>query len=405
VGVCDVQGALILEAQGSADAQSYGSTTFINLSSGGVTVRVLSGSGATTGECLDVVPPAVGFTVFVTRAGGRLAGTIQPALSAGRCAGPLASDLLAVALPVRKTPGRHPSFDLRTSRSFAVGPFNTRLVSTLVLRRDLTQSILSGGSSSSGGGVPPPTRHKVLVEHVSLRYRVAVLPGSLQTSFSGVSDASCVIYNSCGTSGTLALSFAGSPGTLALSASRVVRRRVSGAQAIRDLRSGRLAGLFGQLGPSGQPVPFGPPLPFGPPAPLGPLGFGGGLQTDVSETFASQEGSRCQASSALSDTQVSFGGPPSAGRAGIPVTLHELGDLGVVRTYCPGPADSDVFGSQGRIAAGAISPTQLLSPHADISLSNPGNFSGLGYVGARGGAVGLSLSLVRIQAGTKDVIP
>lgn len=73
----------------------------------------------------------------------------------------------------------------------------------------------------------------------------------------------------------------------------------------------------------------------------------------------------------------------------------------VLRTYCPGPNDVDVFGSMGVLARGSISLRDLLKAHTTVSLSKPGGFSSVGYVGSRSGAVALSLALQRVRASTR----
>ena len=82
-----------------------------------------------------------------------------------------------------------------------------------------------------------------------------------------------------------------------------------------------------------------------------------------------------------------------------------------LRTHCPGPTDTDVIGNVlgeldviGGLATGAVSPADLLRRQTVVSLTNPGGFSGVGYVGSRGGALGLSLALEQIHAGTISVV-
>lgn len=374
VGVCGVRGALIIEAQGPADAQGEGRQLIINLGGGSSTVRVLTGTGQSAAECVDTTPNGGGEAVFVARtAGGRLAATVQPPVSSGRCAGPLARDLAGLRLAVRRTGGRRPSFDLRGSQSFAAGPFSGSLVSTLVLR----PSPAGGGgasSSSSASGPGGPARRKVLIERVSLRYVVTSLPGSLEISFAGEPDPFCAGLDTCGTTGTLSLSPAPLRGTLTLTASRTVRRRVSARQAIADFRAGRLGNPFGFLATRGVGI-------------------------TVSETYDAADGSRCQDSSSRSQSALFVGGPRRSG--GVQVGLSEPGNSGsLLRTHCPGPSDMDVVGSQGTFARGVISRADLLAARSAVYLSKPGSFSGVGYVGSRSGAIGLSLALQRVHAGT-----
>lgn len=376
VGVCDVEGALIVEAQGSADLQGLRHQDIINLNDGTATVRVTTGSGPSATECIDSGSSLGGESVFVRRTGGRSIGTIVPALSSGRCAGPLVSELGGITLAVHKSAGAHPSFDLRTTRTFVAGPFVGSFVSTVTLRPAPAQGFGIGGSSSSSGsffgGTPP--RRPPFVEHVRLRYRVAGLPEPLVASFAGESDPFCTVLGSCGVSGDVALSAASFSGTLTLEASRPVSRPRDARQAVADLKHGRLR-LFGELS--------------------------SGVET--SETFDRPDGSRCQDSRSNSGTLTVGGFPPGRGTS---VTLVEAADgADAVRTHCPGPSYSDVFGSIGGVslARAPISVAQLLAPQSTMSLSDPGDFSGTGYAGARSGAIGFSLTLEGIQAGTSGV--
>ena len=134
VGVCGVRGALIVEAQGGADAQRGGRQTIINLGIGGSAVRVSNSTGQGTNECVDASADQGGVSIFVTRSSAGIAGTVEPPLSSGRCAGPLAQDLAKLHLAVAETGRRLPSFDLRGSQSFVAGPFSGTLVSTVVLK-------------------------------------------------------------------------------------------------------------------------------------------------------------------------------------------------------------------------------------------------------------------------------
>ena len=77
---------------------------------------------------------------------------------------------------------------------------------------------------------------------------------------------------------------------------------------------------------------------------------------------------------------------------------------GLLRTYCPGPLDTDVFGTSPGVAGGSIGVTQLLARHSVVALTDPGTFAGAGYGGSRKGALALSLTLERVDAGTVEVV-
>src|SRR5262249_34086376 len=100
-GVCGIKGALILEPEGTVGVTGIGPTQGpiqVPLEPSTATVRVSDGPGA--GECVDT-PSAVyegGSLLIGPGDGGGLVGHIESSLSSGRCAGPLARDLAAVAI-------------------------------------------------------------------------------------------------------------------------------------------------------------------------------------------------------------------------------------------------------------------------------------------------------------------
>jgi hypothetical protein len=381
-GLCSVQGALILQSQSGSSSTSGGPPgggIDVPLETSGSTVRVSDGPGA--GECLDVPSELFGGDLLIRRAaGGRLVGHLDPQLSSGRCAGPLAQDLAALTLPVRRTGGRLPTFDLGTTQSFAVGPFTGRLVSTLVVRSMPS----AAGSGLISTGPPPataPRAHKVFVEQVALRYRIASLPGSFDIAFSGEADPFCTALDSCGASGTLAFSLIGLRQTFEVQGFRQVSRRLNARQVLADFRRGRLQ-VSG--GPGGRPR--------------------GGATAQVTETYAGLGGLHCQDTTDSRSLAPVFlePGPPRA-RGDVSLALGESPGLNLLRTYCPGPADTDVFGSSGPLARTSIRPAQLLAPQSIISVTAPGSFAGLGYVGTSSGALRFALTLERVHAGTRQV--
>ncbi len=248
------------------------------------------------------------------------------------------------------------------------------LVSTVVMRPSSSGESQTSGSSGSSLGPPPP--RKQLVEQVTLRYRVSSLPGALETSFSGEPDPFCAALDSCGATGTLGLSLLQPQNELVLSASRTVQTRVSARRAIADLRRGRLR--FGAI-------------------------TGVGVGTVVTESFSGGDGLRCQDSATGGQAVVQF--IPLGTRRGVSATLIEPSGSVALRTHCPGPTDTDMIGNVfGGLATGAVGPADLLRRQTVVSLTNPGGFSGVGYVGSRGGALGLSLALEQIHAGTISVV-
>lgn len=375
-GLCGVHGELVLNAAGTTSALSFGGRTIdIPFFGSSGIVRVAGPNG----DCVDVAGGVFGGDLFVTRVRGKLVGRMSPAPSSGRCAGPLEQDFARLTLPVTRSGGKRPSFDLRTSRSFTAGPFSGRMVSTLQLR-----PARGGGgfsSTSSGGSTSGTPIHTILLEQVTLRYRVARLPGTLDAAFSGEPDPFCSALGSCGISGNLAFSVGGFHGTIVATASRVVRRRVSPRQALADMRSGMLH--FGNGG-----FPLSAPL---------------AMPTTVNETLRAPDGTQCQAVSSSREAQLQIASASERlPHPGLEVSLGESGPPSLLRTYCPGPNDTDVFGPALRLTA-SLGPAQLLRRHGVFALSRSGSFAGTGYAGTRAGALRFSLALVHVQARTVQV--
>jgi hypothetical protein len=352
----------------------------VPLTPSGATVRVSDGAGA--GECVDVPSALGGGELLLARGpGGALVGHIESLLSSGRCAGPLPHDLAALALRGRRSSGKHPSFDLSGSQSFAAGPFTGRLVSTLVV----TTGAGNGGSGSftttSGPATvarPVPT-HRELREQVTLRYRIASLPGTLDASFQGEPDPFCTALDSCGATGSLALSLPGFRQTLVVQASRTVPSQLDSGQVLADFKRGLLQ-------------------------PQGGGASRAGTTAKVAETFSGSGALPCQDTAQNRQARLSlFVGPAAAGgRAS--VSLQYEPDSELIRTYCPGPTDTDVFGTFPPVARTSIDAAQLLARHSVISLASHGTFAGFGYVGSRSGALRFSLTLEGVRAGTVEVM-
>ena len=380
-GLCGVQGALSLQSAGGSSSTSGGPPgggIDVPIETLGTTVRVSDGPGA--GNCIDSAGmPGGGDLLLVRRAGGRQVGVIQAGLSSGRCAGPREQDLAGLALPVRRSGGKLPTYDMRTSQSFAAGPFSGRLVSTLVVRS--IPNAPGSGSVTSGSVPVAPAAHKVFLEQVLLRYRLGSLPSALDVGFVGEPDPFCAALDSCGASGTLAFALPGLRQSFEVEASRQVNRRVDARQALADFRRGRLSlggGVAQQAG-------------------------AGGI-ADVTETYAGSGGLRCQSTSESPDQPQLLVEPRSARTGGgVAVLLNDQIGSDLLRTYCPGPSVTDVFGSNSGVARASIGVSQLLARHSAISLSAPGSFAGTGYVGTRGGALRFSLTLEHVRAGTVEV--
>jgi hypothetical protein len=375
VGVCGVSGEISLQPQGESDLNPLGGAVLDVPLSGSATVRVLRDqTGAPPGECVDLADEPFGIDLQIARHHG-LRATLQAPPSSGRCAGPLAADLVGLNLPVRRSGSRRPSFDLRATQPFTGGPFSGTLVSTVVLRPTPgPMGVFTTGSSSSSSG-PGPVHASTHLEYVELDYRLSAPSTSLQTQFAGSQDPSCQILDTCGTSGSLEVSVR-PPGELMVFGSRLVRGRVTRARVLRDLRQGR----------------------------FGLNGFAA-VQASLDESLSWPDGSTCRDSTSIPLLQLLLGpaGPAAAGGR-IPVTLSGQNTPGaeILRTHCPGPADADVIGSSGILARGSITSGALLSSRSVISLSNPGGFTGPGYDGSRSGSLELDLTLTHVHAGTQE---
>jgi hypothetical protein len=381
-GLCGVRGEVIVRPEGGMVAIAFRGTIDVAVFSPTLIVRA-TGPG---GVCVDAPTGPNGGDLFITRGRhGGLVGRIEPFLSSGRCAGPTAQDLARLTFPVRRIGRRRPSFDVRGRRSFGAGPFTGTVTSTLVLR----PSTGGGGFSSSSGtfSAPPPAgvpRHKILFERVTLRYRMQSLPSALTALFSGEPDPFCAALASCGAAGTLALSVPRFTRTFTVTAEREVATRLSSRRAIADLRRGVL------------------PLNAGP-----PIAFSAGPPVQVNETLRAGDGSSCQAASTTRQAQVMVDSGLLAGsRHAVQVVLSDPNETGIMRTYCPGPDDNDMFGRSTILARTNLGREQLLRRNSVFALSRSGTFAGSGYGGTLGGALRFSLILEHVRAGTvQEVVP
>jgi hypothetical protein len=386
VGQCGVSGMLQILPSG-AESSSGGIQLDVSDSSSAVRVTQTGAGGTVQSTCTDLVPVYINY--LLRRVGGRPEAVSQPFQppSSGRCAGPTSADLAHVSLPVRMpSPDR---YDLAGRTTFGAGPFSVTVISSLAaLITSGTPSaggpftIISSGSVSgvvSGPGSPPRT-HQALEEHAAVTYRITSIAGALSTGFSGLASPSCRALGACGVTGEEAESFA-AHATIEFLGSRTVKRRVGSATALTDLRAGRL-----RLNDTFSSVPF---------------------DETVTET-ASGGGSSC--SSQVHNRQLR-GGSRMIGDDDELRLAPEAGGFGggfpspdPFRTRCPGPSVQDVFGSDvGSLAHGTIATGRLGGRRLIIVLRGDGRFAGDGYAGQRQGAIVLTLTLTRANAGTRRV--
>jgi hypothetical protein len=302
----------------------------------------------------------------------------QSDLSAGRCAGPIASDLRG-KLPsgvLDVAALRHGSSLLNMSvrKTWSSGPYSGETVSTLGLR--------VGARSSSDGsdvfivdrgfsGPPRPPGRRVRVLEVALQYRIAGLEGTLLTSFTGTGLPLCAGLDACGTSGTISYSpSATTAGRLTVGGERRLRPGEHPTQrsALAELRAGRLH-TFGFLETSPDAL------------------------AHVSATVTRSGDATC------TDSVTPPFAPFDVAPAGHVLQLRlakPSGELSAdeLRTRCPGPNQADAL-ARGPLAAGQIGLRSLGSRRLTVRLSRPGTFASSAYAGARSGV--LTLRLVRGQ--------
>lgn len=371
-GLCGISGSLILRADTFSDAFSFSPrSAAIGLDIPPVVrVQRVAATGS-PGDCTEAAGSDGSLGLRVTRRRNVWSAVLEPPISSGHCAGPTSSDLARIELPVRTTGGRYATYDLRGTRRFVAGPLSGTVVSTMIFRPDRsTRTSVETG----GGGFPP--LHRRLVEHVALRYRLTSPQSTLATSFHSASSSTCWIYDSCALSGSLSLSLPSLNVVFEVGAARVVKRRVSSAQALADFKAGRLH-LNG-----------------------GGTAQGSQLSLNVVETLRRNGVGACRDSSRSPGTYL-FGTPRRGGQ--LELQLVDPNEMPLLRTRCPGPFAADVIaGRHGIIASGQLSHGDLTSPHSSPGLSWTGGFSGPVFDGSRSGALTLSLSLVKVTAGTRS---
>ncbi|MEA2146874.1 MAG: hypothetical protein QOG59_2461, partial [Solirubrobacteraceae bacterium] len=200
----------------------------------------------------------------------------------------------------------------------------------------------------------------------------------------GATDATCVGFDSCSTTGAVALGLRAAQQIVTVSAQRRVSHPVSRARALADFRAGLLT--------DGLPL------------------NGSEAVVRTTETLDRSGGAPCRDTSAeRSPAQLRLGSPfaPQTGPR-IPVSITvDPGGIGLLRTRCAGPEAVDVFGSGATssagplvLARGSINRSTLLAAHATISLNAQGRFTGVGYSGTRIGSLTVALALLKVTAGT-----
>lgn len=376
-GQCGVTGSIQIVPSGSTG--SSGGPPPIELSDDSAVARVVTRgpSGAVLSECADLVAVDLQLSIRHTAQGLRAAvpGEFFQPPSAGRCAGPVGSDLNALTLPARRF-GAH-SYDLSGTVQFDAGPFDVTAQSSLRALVSFGSSVPPPGLRPPGFRVPQPLRPRpALQEHALVRYRIESVQGQLTTLISGLPYPSCAPQGACGDSGRLTQSVSAA-GAVSFSASRIVRRRVGAARALADLHRGRLR--------------LSPDLALPP------------VASSVTETLSGPAG-------ACSDTatggQLSLQVTVRRRRDGLALTASGPPGLAgdPLRTRCAGPSVSDALpGGSQVLASTPLSPARIGARRLSLTLAASGTFSGLSWSGTRGGAIVLTLVRTRERAGTRRV--
>jgi hypothetical protein len=346
------------------------------------------------GLCVDVVSSDLSGISIVRVPGGRLAlqtAGLQGASGplAGRCAGPLFSDLPA-RFPSIRVPGRVGSkpvtLDFSGRRAFSAGGWSGEVTSTVKVTLSVTRH-----ARHSRLPIPypiatlePPKPRNLQV--VTLEYRAQQLAAGVGVAFHGLADPACEPFDACGTSGTASWSIGGLGRTdrvggtaaaqpvakgplIVLTAQRRLRPREPRdlASALRALREGRMDVTGnGDLG-AGR-AQNAEQLP------------GGGSCSDSTPAVAPS------LFVATRRGRVSFG---LGGPQGLSTELF--------RTRCPGPVLADAFGQGGALVVGRVPERALAARTLRVEGQSAGGFSGKGYLGSRRTTLLLVLRRVRAR--------
>jgi hypothetical protein len=340
---------------------------------------------ADRGTCVDSLPAdfaGLGLNGNVLTLGQSFFGT-SDLLSGGRCAGPRAADLkglLPSATVDRSKLGTGQTLDFASRRAFSAGALSGELVSTvrvLMGRPRLGNSYESSGSDRSvapDGGTARP----VYYEQLALTYRLEKVAGTVSAVFDGLPDPGCGPLDACGLHGTVEHAVSGGTGRLEVFAGR--RRpagtRVTLAGALKAARTGRL--------------------------PVNAFLTVRGLTARTTEETSRADGDTCRDTVDGLEADLSAGVGRRADRR-IELTLTRDrggfigGGLDVLRTRCPGPSRSDIFG-ESSLGVGRIPYAALGTPALRVTLQRTGGFLSSAYVGSRRGGVTVDLRLLRATA-------
>ncbi|MGH2914624.1 MAG: hypothetical protein ACRDMX_06530 [Solirubrobacteraceae bacterium] len=373
-GQCGVSGSLQIDSDGGTNSGFPAPAP--DLSDPNTVVRATSAAAngsAAPSTCTDLL--GIDTTISLSRRRATLAPPPFEPISAGRCAGPTSGDLARLSLPIaRLGAGR---FSLAGSVTFGAGPFSVTAISSLrVLRSSATPPFGFSGSASSGVGVGSPLRSRpALQESAQYTYRIASVAGALSTKFSGLAAPLCQALGACAAAGTVTDSPHGR-GQVHFFAYRIVKRRASRAQALADVRGGRLQVSSTLNGTSlSDTISEAVDLPG----------------RACSDTVAGQL--------ALADNGFRHG-----------VDVVSLGDnsattgvaLDALRTRCPGPSEQGALRDRP-LARGSLAASSLGARRIAIVLRGGRAFTGTAYAGREAGSLVLTLALVHAGGGTQKI--
>jgi hypothetical protein len=294
--------------------------------------------------------------------------TLNGELSATRCAGPLPSDLGAIApsitIATRRLEAGNVRLDFRTQRSFATHGFTGTLTSTLVVTVGRTQ--ISSPATPPTLPQVPLERMRIVTEQLHLEH----LAGSLSVRVAGTTNPQvCGLLDACGLVGTLTMTPkpVGSNGSiLAIGPASRPYRDFLAALGLSD--AGRSAGIsvFGEL-----------------------------QWADHGTVTASLHQSRaCSDTAPLGPGLVSLGLTRHRVVAGyLPFGIPSFGSTETYRTRCPGPA-VQVADS---LAVGTVPRRRLKQRKFTIQLHGGGTLQDEGYDITPGGTLTLELRRGRIS--------
>lgn len=294
------------------------------------------------------------------------------ALSAGRCAGPVAADI-AAALPAVEVDlrrlrrgGRTLAFDAR--RTFPAGDFTVAVESTVRVR--LGRARLRRERESPPPRRPGRRRPSRRIGLVTLRYAVERIEGALVTDFRGLRGFACAPLDACGLAGINRVSFGDTRGELEL---QTVTRRLRGrrpavADVLSDLRRGRLR-------PSGVAMLQGVAR----------------IEASVTRDGAAA----CRDERLSPDPVLEFLPEPD----GLQVALAPARPDDLSRTRCPGPTLSDLGRPSGS-PGGLVDAAQLAEPEIRLVVRPRASFADGPYAATLGGEVAIVLRRVAIRTRT-----